>query len=147
MEIRIKPLHQIAVDVSALANLVGQLGYPASFEDIKERLAWLKNSTQDFIFFAEDEKANLVGFIHLQISRNLHQPAFLQIVALVVDDKMRGKSVGRHLIEIAENYAKEQKVSLIWLRTGAHRDRAHKFYESLGYIRKTTSYKYIKELP
>lgn len=134
------------MDGEALAELVSQLGYPASSTEVNQRLSRIKNSPEERVFVAESDLGRVIGLIHARITRNLHQPTFLEIVALVVDEKMRGQAVGRHLIEAVEAFGNECGVPQIWLRTGAHRTRAHHFYESLGYDRTTTSYKYLKKL-
>ena len=55
-----------------------------------------------------------------------------------------GRGVGRELIRFAEDYLAQKKVGRIVLTSRFTREDAHKFYESLGYVR--TGLRFMKEL-
>ncbi len=56
---------------------------------------------------------------------------WLYIDELWVDDSCRGTGLGKQLMEKAEQYAKGQKLSGLWLWTQSW--QAPKFYQSLGF--------------
>ena len=56
-----------------------------------------------------------------------------RITAIVVTETMRGKGIGKLLVEKAEALAQEAKCNVIELTTNVKRVEAHKFYESLGF--------------
>jgi GNAT superfamily N-acetyltransferase len=64
----------------------------------------------------------------------------------VVDEAWRGQRVGRYLMEFAETWAKSKGRSSIWFKSNIIRDRAHAFYERLGYRTVKTQHVFRKEL-
>jgi GNAT superfamily N-acetyltransferase len=51
----------------------------------------------------------------------------------VVDARFRSQGLGRRLLAYAEDWARERGCTEIGLRSNVIRDRAHVFYEKLGY--------------
>lgn len=119
-------------DAGSLANLVFQLGYSGTPEEIVRRLAPLSASASDAVFTAV-EAGSVVGFIHVRVVRLLEADAFAEIAALVVSDAQRGRGVGHSLVEAAETWAREQRMDRIRVRSNVIRERAKKFYEREGY--------------
>ena len=135
MEIR----RAAAQDAGSLSNLVFQLGYSGTPEDIVRRLAPLTASSSDAVFTAVDS-GSVVGFIHVRVVRLLESDAFGEIAALVVSEAQRNRGVGHALVEAAEAWAREQRMDRIRVRSNVIRERAKKFYEREGYaVTKTTN--------
>jgi ribosomal protein S18 acetylase RimI-like enzyme len=67
-----------------------------------------------------------------------------RILSLVVSESVRGRGVGRMLIEVAERDFASRNVRRIALNTRLTRENAHLFYEHVGYTR--NGYRYVKEL-
>lgn len=78
-----------------------------------------------------EENGEIVGSVRMDV-----RVGIAYIDAIIVDDSMRGKGIGRQLMEKAEQVAQDHNAHKIYLQTGADWD-AVPFYEDLGY--KTTS--------
>ena len=52
---------------------------------------------------------------------------------VIVDEKYRGKGIGKQIIENAINYAVNENCNKVLLQSGMDRKKAHKFYESIGF--------------
>ena len=64
---------------------------------------------------------------------------------LVVDEAHQGQGIGTRLVERAEELARARGCRGIELASDLHRDRAHRFWETLGYKRE--AYQFGKKLP
>jgi GNAT superfamily N-acetyltransferase len=133
-------------DVCEIARLTTQLGYPTSIEKSLPRLQRLQSNPDHRLFVADDEKAGVIAWIHLRIDLTLASDPKVEVVGLVVDEKWRGKGIGKILMREAEKYARGLGYKVIRLRTNVVRDGAHKFYETLGYALKKTSHMFLREL-
>jgi GNAT superfamily N-acetyltransferase len=120
-----------ATDAEALADLLGQLGYPTTAEAAETRLERLR-VVGDRVVVAELD-GRVVGLAHLQVTPAIERerPA-AKIGALVVDDGHRGRGVGRALVEAMESEARARGCELLYLTTAERRDDAHAFYQRLG---------------
>lgn len=77
----------------------------------------------------------LVGTCHLTLMPSLTFSGSLRlnIEAVRVDEKHRGKKVGEWMLRRAIDYAKENDVKIIQLATNNARIDAKRFYEKLGF--------------
>jgi ribosomal protein S18 acetylase RimI-like enzyme len=87
-----------------------------------------------FLYVAAIDK-QIVGSFALLIMDNLaHMGAPSAVVEdVVVHSKWRGRGIGRLMIRYAMEKAREEKCYKLSLSCSINRDRAHKFYESLGF--------------
>jgi len=121
-----------ASDAAVVARLAGQLGYPSTPGDITRRLADQSADSKRTLLVAE-AGGNVIGWILLAEEHSiLHEPR-VEILGLVVDEEHRGGEIGRALIDSAERWARERGCGTIMLRSNVIRERAHRFYERLGY--------------
>ena len=60
--------------------------------------------------------------------------SFLVIEDVVVKDGLRGKGVGKRLMEALDEFSKTKNCAYSILVSSAHRDAAHKFYEKSGFV-------------
>jgi GNAT superfamily N-acetyltransferase len=67
-----------------------------------------------------------------------------RVTALSVMPDERGRGTGAALMAAAEAWARERGAVTLRLTTAVRRERAHRFYERLGYER--TGYRYVKKL-
>ncbi len=60
---------------------------------------------------------------------------YLRIQAFVIDQAHRGKGIGKQLMAVIEQIAKEQGFKMIQLNSGNREERypAHAFYQGLGF--------------
>ena len=136
----------VASDISQLALLAGQLGYPSSEDEIRERLAGIEAAPEHALFVAESADGKLAGFLNVYVMRTIDSDARTEIAALVVDDAHRSLGVGKVLIEQAEAWARKNGCRAIGLRSNVIRERAHRFYERLGYEHYKTQKAFRKTL-
>lgn len=119
-------------DAERICALCGQLGYPATPVEISERLRAILDKKNHCLFVAEDG-GTVVGWIHAVLAHSLLQDMSAEITGLVIDQGCRGKGIGRLLLGQIERWAREKQCRTIRVRSNIVRDRAHAFYERLGY--------------
>ena len=119
-------------DAPSIAELSGELGYPATTEDIRTRLAELKPARQHAVFLAEADEL-VIGWIHVSLVPLLEVPRRAEINGLIVADGQRGHGAGAKLLEAAERWARAKECKGMSVRSNVIRDRAHVFYERHGY--------------
>lgn len=132
-------------DAAAVAELNGQLGYPATADNVRERLAAITNLAAQAVFVACLDEA-VIGWIDVAITVHLQSRPFALIGGLVVKDGHRGMNVGRRLCEKAEAWAREQGVAVMRVTSRSTRADAHRFYVRDGYKEVKTSHVFEKAL-
>jgi GNAT superfamily N-acetyltransferase len=119
-------------DAAQLAELSGQLGYPAQPEEMKRRLARVKPNDDHAILVAE-QQGGVVGWVHVFLYHSIENGTRAEVGGLVVDERCRSQGVGHQLLARAEQWASEKGCRAIGLRSNVIRERAHAFYEREGY--------------
>jgi ribosomal protein S18 acetylase RimI-like enzyme len=77
--------------------------------------------------------------------RVLHRPRPVgRISMFVIDECLRGRGIGAAMLAAAESRLAALGCGLVEVTSNMKRDRAHSFYERLGYER--TSYRFAKTL-
>jgi|ERR1035437_273622 GNAT superfamily N-acetyltransferase len=140
-----KPAIRRAVieDAPALAELSGELGYPAEPNEIERRLAALP--TDDDVWVATIDGV-VVGWVHCSVRRTLVIEPHIEILGNVVGERWRGRGIGRELMAAAVRSATERGVSVVRLRSGSHRDEAHAFYRTVGYMEVKQQRVFVRDL-
>jgi GNAT superfamily N-acetyltransferase len=131
-----------AGDADVVAELLGQLGYPTSVADARQRLGRTGGRT----LLAESDGVP-VGLLALAVSRPLERARpVARVTALVVRDSARRRGVGRALMDRAAEVAAAEGCEGIELTSGIRpeREAAHVFYQSLGFER--NSYRFWRAL-
>lgn len=121
------------VDASRLAPLSGQLGYPSTPEQVASRLAPMLSDPEHVVFVAEQNSGEIAGWADVFIMRTVGAEPRAEIAGLVVDESCRSQGIGRMLMARAEEWAREKRCAAVTLRSNVIRERAHAFYERLGY--------------
>jgi N-acetylglutamate synthase-like GNAT family acetyltransferase len=130
-------------DSAAIADLLGQLGYPASAGAMPARIARMR-AAGDRVVVAEVD-GSVAGLAALHVSPSLeHSTPAGKLAALVVDEAHRGTGLGRALVDAMEAEARERGCGVFFLTTAEGRADAHAFYERLGLER--TGRRYAKTL-
>jgi GNAT superfamily N-acetyltransferase len=132
-------------DVQAVATLCGQLGYPATADQIAARWSLIAADAGHAGFVAVNGD-RVVAWLHVANRPLIEYDACAEICGLVVDDRERGAGVGGALVAAAEAWAKAAGLTIIRVRSRVERDRAHTFYERHGYRRVKTQYVFEKPL-
>jgi GNAT superfamily N-acetyltransferase len=133
-------------DAAELAELSGQLGYPSTTEQISRRLLGILKGAERTAFVADIGDGKLAGFVGLQIMRTLEADPRVEVTALVVRDDHRSQGIGKVLMGRAEEWARAQRCEVVGLRSNVIRERAHTFYERLGYEHQKTQKAFRKRL-
>jgi GNAT superfamily N-acetyltransferase len=121
-------------DAPALAGLATQLGYPSTPEQIAARLADATPRPENAVLVA-DVDGQVIGWIHVAGHHGIETDPFAQILALVVDERHRGGGTGAALVEAASAWAGRSGFRTLRVRSNVIRERTHRFYERLGFVR------------
>lgn len=133
-----------AQDAEAIAEMLGQLGYPAAPSNVRDRIRRMGGDTGAAVLVVEEDGV-VCGMATLQVVPVLHEDSPRgQLTALVVSETYRRRGIGEALVAHAERLAARQGVTGIVVTTANHRAEAHAFYERLGYA--WTGRRYAKQL-
>jgi GNAT superfamily N-acetyltransferase len=123
----------VHTDAAAVRDLLGELGYPMSLDDVHARLRALDGERSTKVLVAVDGDA-VAGLAVVHWFELLEKPGPLaRLLALVVGRGYRGTGVGRRLVESAETLARRAGCLGIEVTAGIQRDEAQSFYEQMGY--------------
>lgn len=120
-------------DAARIAQLSGELGYPASPEQIAARLRQLTPATKHSVFVAESPEAGLIGWLHVSLSHLLESDLRAEVNGLIVAEGQRSAGAGAKLLQSAEEWARKRGCKGMNVRSNVIRERAHTFYERQGY--------------
>jgi ribosomal protein S18 acetylase RimI-like enzyme len=133
-------------DMTAVAGLASQLGYPATESEIKRRYDFIKDRWDARLLVAQQGERNVVGWIHVQATYLLEADPRAEIWGLVVSESARGSGAGRALVEGAEQWATRLGLDVMGIRSNIVREGARGFYEHLGYTVTKTQNAFRKSL-
>jgi N-acetylglutamate synthase-like GNAT family acetyltransferase len=133
-----------SLDVAAIAQLSGQLGYPVEPGMMAERLERVLQREEHVVLVAQT--AEVVGWIHAAEQEILEYGKLCEIWGLIIGGGQRGKGIGRRLIEAIEAWARNRGLGEIHVRSNVIRPESHPFYERLGFERFKTQHAYRKRL-
>jgi GNAT superfamily N-acetyltransferase len=120
-------------DAPRIADLSGQLGYPATAEQIRRRLRQIQPASQNAVFVAEAKEAGIVGWLHVSKEPLLESDMRAEVNGLVVAEGHRSLGAGARLLAAGEDWARGRGCKGMSVRSNVIRERAHKFYERNGY--------------
>jgi PhnO protein len=130
-------------DCASMAELIGQLGYGVSPEEVAVRLEAVHDEGRP-VFVAERDDA-IAGCLTTSVMRVLHRPTPVgRIAMLVVREGVRGQGIGSALVRAAETALAAQGCGLMEVTSNFKLTEAHRFYEQLGYQR--TSVRLARDL-
>ena len=141
--VRIRPPRP--ADAPALAALAGELGYPASAEELLGRLAAV-HPTDAEVMVSTDADDQPTGWCHVELHRSLVEPMSALILGLVVGEGHRSTGIGAALLAAAEDWGRARGCRKLVVATRITRERAHRFYAREGYEISKTSYFLTKPL-
>jgi GNAT superfamily N-acetyltransferase len=130
-------------DASALAALTVQLGYDVDAASVARRLSRILADSDARMFVAEVGGV-VAGRVHAAIAQHLESDPFVTIGGMVVDERFRGRGVGRALMQRVEAWAAERGCGLVRLSSSITRTGAHRFYEQLGYRHVKTQHAFAR---
>ena len=130
MEILIRDIAE--QDAEAINALSTQLGYTMSIE---QTLANIRSvlGTQGHNAFVAILENKIRGWIGVAEALQIESAPFCEIRGLIVDEKLRGRGIGKLLIEKVKQWSKETGNKTLRLRCNMIRKEAHLFYQHLGF--------------
>ena len=129
-------------DISQMAKLMGELGYPTMKEEMEQRFSKI-NSCNLYNTQVAEVNERIVGMIGMILGYHYEKNEnYVRIVALVVDSNYRKQGIGKNLIASAEEWAEHQGANRLVLNSGnrSERNEAHHFYTNRGFEAKATGY-------
>ena len=120
-------------DAARVAELLTQLGYPATADDVAQRLTYWLHGPVSRILVAE-RNTQVIGCLSVHAIPYLERTGWwARIESLVVDSAARRGGVARSLVQAAEETAREWGCLAMEVTSARYRDDAHAFYRKLGY--------------
>jgi len=144
MKVEVRPMHPS--DVARVAQLSGQLGYPATDTQMAQRFEAICRRRDQVVLVAVAGTGVVAGWLHLLTAGYLQYDPYAEIGGLVVDEAYRSQGIGEALVQAAEGWAAGQGMVQMRLRSNAIRHRAHRFYERLGYTVTKQSLQFSKNI-
>ena len=137
--------HASAVDFDAVYPLFEQLWPTMTLdrEALRETFKRGASSASDVLLCSE-AGGRIVGFCAWAIVNNLWQAGQIAyIYAMVVDENYRGAGIGTRLIGEIIAGARTLGLKRVELDSGFPREKAHTFYEGLGFEKRAYLFSYI----
>lgn len=125
--------HARLEDAARIAELCGQLGYPSTREQLDRRLHQVVAHEGNAVMVAETRAGEIAAVLDVFVVWGITSDVHAELAAFVVDGRFRSQGIGRLLLGYAEDWAREKGCHEISLRSNVIRERAHGFYENLGY--------------
>ncbi len=130
--------------VEKLTVETGWKGIPETQKKLLDRKRWNKHMVEVFeniskkenskIFVAEDEQHGFVGYLFVGESGDMMTGLrFGFIYDIFVEEKFRGRRIGKLLLEKAENYCRSKGYPRIALMVSATNDPAIGLYTETGF--------------
>lgn len=121
---------------AALAGLLGELGHPATPEQVVTRLSELRHGDPDGFAVVAEAAEGAVGFAAAHLTPMLHRARPVgRVTTLVVAAGRRGQGIGGLLLAAAVAWCRERGATRLELTSGESRREAHAFYERHGWRR------------
>jgi GNAT superfamily N-acetyltransferase len=122
-----------STDAGRIAELSGQLGYPATGRQMKLRLRDVIKDKEAACFVAESREEGLIGWIHVSTTPLLEVERRAEVNGLVVEEAIRSRGAGALLLAATEKWARGKRCKSMSVRSNVLRERAHGFYLRNGY--------------
>lgn len=133
-------------DADAIAALTTQLGYPASEEQISQRLRRILDDPNQLVLVSCDASGHVIGWMHVGLRDLLEAGQHYEILGLIVDAAHRHGGRAQRLVAAGEAWAATRGATELAVRSNILRAESHPFYERAGYIRVKTQHVYRKPL-
>lgn len=132
-------------DARQIAKLCHQLGYASSEAAVEQRLKHIQQERNHAVFVAESLNG-AIAWIHVYVCPHVQVDLQAEIGGLIVDENDRRCGIGQRLMQHAQQWAYEQGCTNILVRSNIIRQKAHNFYQKIGYSKIKTSLVFHKAL-
>src|SRR6056297_1689324 len=94
----------------------------------------VNNNSKGIRFSVQDQKSQELGRAYLYVMYNyLHDQPFALIEDVYINEKVRGRGLGKNLIKSMINVAKRENCYKIIATSRYSKSKVHKFYLFLGF--------------
>ncbi|OGO17508.1 MAG: hypothetical protein A2Z15_05835 [Chloroflexi bacterium RBG_16_50_11] len=136
-------------DIPRLLELYRQLSFnPEEYkkpllEECRKVLAKI-SKVPGYSLLVAEENGEVIGTTVLAILPGIAHGVkpFAVVEYVVVDEKKRSKGVGKILMDYCKDLAKKAGCYKVMLTSDKRRDRAHKFYQSIGFEASAEGFRY-----
>lgn len=102
----------------------------------------VESDTDELLCAVQDDR--VIGFCAYALVNNLWQEGMISyIYAMVVDESCRGQGFGTMLIKEAIDRSKKLGMKRVELDSGFPREKAHAFYQKLGFEKRAYLFSYV----
>jgi GNAT superfamily N-acetyltransferase len=143
MSIRLRSMRR--EDIPRGVELLAQLGYVLDADELALRMAEVAAAPRHALIVAEIA-GRVAALLHVFARPAVENPMEAIVQSIVVDAECRRGGVGRHLMQYAEAWGREQGCRSVALYSNVARAPAHAFYAALGYDRPATAHVFRKKL-
>jgi len=133
-------------DAGAVAALSAQLGYDEAEDEIRKRIGAIRARGDGDVYVAVVPPDIVVGWVQVFAVLLVELPPLAEVGGIAVDSRYRRIGVGRGLVAAAEEWARQNGLATLRLRSDPQRDDAHAFYRRLGYRELAASTLFSKAL-
>ncbi len=136
--------HATSSDAPTVKNLLIQLGYPQlTVDQTNQKISTY--SQENYALLVIEVDGEVAGFISLHVFDMFHSAGKIgRISAFCVDEKIRGRGLGKQLLKAAEDFLISNGCNKLEVTSNERRIRTHKFYADCGYIEDSRRFvKYI----
>ena len=131
-------------DASAVATLLGELGYPCTRDEATARIK-VMSSDETMVLVVADVHGDLRGLYSLDFMFYLpFGRTSCRITSLVVAPAHRNSGLGRQMLKDAEARALRRGAARVEVTSAEQREGAHAFYRRCGYV--DASLRFVKRL-
>jgi GNAT superfamily N-acetyltransferase len=132
-------------DAAEIARLSLQLDPALDPASIAQRFVRLLDRPTH-AFFVLDDADSAVGFAAAEHRSLLQFGDRIELVALVVDPRMRRQGAGGSLVAAVEAWAWRRGVDTLVIRSSQSREASQPFYQQIGYAHDKTQHVYTRKL-
>jgi GNAT superfamily N-acetyltransferase len=133
-----------AADVTHVAALLTELGYPSTEAQVLDRVTHALQSDTSCLLIAQ-MAGEVAGLMCAELVPYFPTGATVcRVTSLVVAARHRGCGLGKILLAGAAEFARRHRCSGIELTSAERRVEAHRFYERLGFAR--TGFRFFQPL-
>jgi GNAT superfamily N-acetyltransferase len=130
-------------DAPRLTELIIELGHPIEEAQVRGNLELLGD--RGLLPLVATVDGEVVAMCGLSAMVTVHRDAPVgRVSVMIVAEAHRGRGIGAMLIAEAEKLLTALGCKILEVTSNVRRERAHQFYEKLGYER--TSYRFMKRL-
>ncbi|NIY92932.1 GNAT family N-acetyltransferase [Vibrio diazotrophicus] len=130
---------------SQIAILTQELGYKANAKDTETWLTQLGDSPLHCVYIAVSDN-HVCGWLVVEKRMFLESGTKAEITGLVVGKQYRCLGIAQALVKAAQNWAMEQGLQTMVVRSNVERVESHLFYPKVGFDRSKTTHVYTKSL-